>query len=463
MTHPIAQLVFAFADKTHTLPEHILNSEGWGWDAYAGIRYGFLHIALELRKLAAKIVEKRAQQGVFLTRAQKLLAQHRAAYRDFQALLVGIDDELLDRIPPLGEWKIRTILTHVHEAERYFYAHILNALDNENPQPLDKAQRQVITGTPEPDAEGSFIELWASYDHLHQRIGDQLVRLNNDELAVLSPMWEPESLPIEFRMLRFAAHIREHANQLEKSLWQLDCKPNEAKLLLRQIYAALAEAEGEMIGAGELCNDLCQATIEVLEMRMQAMLAAVDQAQTVIKAVEVGDSETLRVAIDQNKNWARGEMPDRSSLLVYSKYRGQQTISELLLNSLEELSFYEAAMVGNLGEIEAWLKYQPEVLNQFARDGFTGLQLACFFEQPAVTKRLLDAGADVHAVSQNKMRIQPIHAAVAAYNLEIVKMLIAAGCDINARQQDDFTPLMGALQNKDEEMAGVLRKAGAKE
>lgn len=47
----LAQIVFDFAEKTHNLPEYVLNNEGWGWDAYQDIRYGFLHIAGELHML----------------------------------------------------------------------------------------------------------------------------------------------------------------------------------------------------------------------------------------------------------------------------------------------------------------------------------------------------------------------------------------------------------------------------
>ena len=462
MSASLAQISFDFAAKTHSLPEHILNNEGWGWDAYAGIRYGFLHVTLELRRLAAAIAEKRTLQSTPQTRVQKLLAQHQAAFRDYQALWIGIDEELLDRTPALGEWTLRTIFNHVHSVERYFFAHILNALDNDNPQPLNNEQIAAIVGEPAPTGNGTLAALWASYSSLHERIATRLATLNDAELQLLSPMWEPEPVSIEFRILRFAAHIREHANQLEKSLWQLERRPNEAKMLLRQLYAALAEAEGEQIGAGELCDDLCQQSGEILKQRIAAMLGAVEQAKSLIQAVESGNVEAVRSAIAQNKGWARTEMPDGLSALVFCKYRGNAEMAGVLQSALSELSLHEAAIVGNLEEIEAWLTYQPQMLNSLARDGFSPLQLASFFGQPAAVRRLLAAGADIHAVSQNQMRIQPIHAAVAAHNLEIVKTLIAAGCDVNAKQQDDFTPLMGAIQNKDEEMVKVLREAGAR-
>ncbi len=65
------------------------------------------------------------------------------------------------------------------------------------------------------------------------------------------------------------------------------------------------------------------------------------------------------------------------------------------------------------------------------------------------------------AVARNAMRIQPIHAAVAGRNADIVRMLIAAGADVNARQQDEFTPLAAARQNQDRAIEEMLVAAGA--
>ena len=46
-------------------------------------------------------------------------------------------------------------------------------------------------------------------------------------------------------------------------------------------------------------------------------------------------------------------------------------------------------------------------------DGFTPLQLAAYFGAPGAAADLIAAGADVDAVADNPMRIQPLHAAAA--------------------------------------------------
>ena len=124
----LAAIVGRFAQATHHLSEPLLNSETWAWEAYVGIRYAFLQTFLELRDLAARLLTERTVSGQPPTEAQRALAQHHGAFRDFQSLLIGIDDAFVTTPPAVAEWPINVILTHVHEVEGYFFATILNAL-----------------------------------------------------------------------------------------------------------------------------------------------------------------------------------------------------------------------------------------------------------------------------------------------------------------------------------------------
>jgi ankyrin repeat protein len=60
------------------------------------------------------------------------------------------------------------------------------------------------------------------------------------------------------------------------------------------------------------------------------------------------------------------------------------------------------------------------------------------------------------------MRVQPLHSAAAARNLEGARHLLAAGADSNAEQQDGFLPLDAAVQNGDDAMQELLRAHGAR-
>ena len=55
-----------------------------------------------------------------------------------------------------------------------------------------------------------------------------------------------------------------------------------------------------------------------------------------------------------------------------------------------------------------------------------------------------------------------IHEAADEGNIEVVKQHLAAGIDVNAKDQDDKTPLDWAIHSKLTEIADLLRKHGAK-
>ncbi len=73
----------------------------------------------------------------------------------------------------------------------------------------------------------------------------------------------------------------------------------------------------------------------------------------------------------------------------------------------------------------------------------------------------MDQGTNVNLTATNSMRVAPLHAAVAARQPEIVKVLVQAGADVNQVQQQGWRPLHGAAQNGDEETVKLLLEAGA--
>jgi ankyrin repeat protein len=152
--------------------------------------------------------------------------------------------------------------------------------------------------------------------------------------------------------------------------------------------------------------------------------------------------------------------PEVSPLLL-AKYRGDDAEAERLLAAAPELDVYEAATFGRLERLSELLAEDLDRAREYATDGFTALHLAAFFGQPEAARVLLEAGADPQAVSRNTMRVQPLHSAVAARNLEAARLLLEAGVDPNAGQQDEFTPLDGAVQNEDAAMEQLLRGHGA--
>jgi ankyrin repeat protein len=182
----------------------------------------------------------------------------------------------------------------------------------------------------------------------------------------------------------------------------------------------------------------------------------------VFTAIEAGDEAALRRLVEEDPSAIAARNAEGLSPTLRALYLGRQELLEVLLGLEPELDVFEAVAVGDEPCVRELVDSDPALVNAWAPDGFTPLQLASFFGHPAIVRSLLERGADVHAVSRNEMSVQPLHAACAGPSaLEIARMLLDAGADPNARQQDDFTPLMAAQQRNDAELEALLGERGA--
>jgi hypothetical protein len=254
----LVQAIEKFAGVTCNLSDADLEIE-WSWRAYSeGIRYAMFRTYEELRELAAQLIAERTTRGKPITTAHYSLAQYHAAYRDLQAVLIGVGDDLVDVPPAKGEWPLRIILGHIIAAEREFFARIWHAVNK-----FRTGEEEPVEMTVEEVAEfvGSYEEfertmnrlslsgILAVYDSLHKRVLRELTSIQGLELEAPSLWWEELPITVEFRLHRLDSHLRQHTVQIEKTLNALDQPSNEAKRLLRLIYAALAEVDGIMIGS----------------------------------------------------------------------------------------------------------------------------------------------------------------------------------------------------------------------
>jgi ankyrin repeat protein len=468
----ISSLVTAvsqLAATTHDFSEGDLNSEAWSWEAYDGNRYALLQTYLELQTLATELAQSRAHSERPLTAAQRILGQHRTAYRDFQSLFIGLSDDDLDRDPKPYEWNIRTILIHVYYVERKFYAIMLYALKHRyeaEPTPNlsnEEVQTFLDDAADLPPQAGTLADIWASYDKLHQRIAHELGQLSDEDLSLTSRMWEPKLYTHRFRMHRFHTHLREHTNQLSKTLVWLDKAPNEAKLLLRQIYEALAQVEGALLGAADLGTGPCSDLAEQISERTSEIVEAVGQTRQLIEAVKAGDETAVANLLAANPALITSMDDNNLPVIVTAAYHQQPKIVQMLRDAGANVETFEAAIIGDLAKLKADLADYPEELTAYSRDGYTPLQLACFFGHAEMVNYLLELGGDAHAISRNDMAIQPLHAAAANGTVAIVAALLAHGVDVNAQQKDGYTPLAQAVQSQNEAMMALLRQHGATE
>src|SRR5262245_27440558 len=129
--------------------------------------------------------------------------------------------------------------------------------------------------------------------------------------------------------------------------------------------------------------------------------------------------------------------------VLHAMYRRKFDLAKALATAAGTLDLAEAAAVDDVAQVRGHLAagVAPDLRT---RDGFTPLQLAAYFGAPASAAELIRAGADVDAIAENAMRIQPLHAAVAGGHTDVAFLLIDAGAEPDGKQRHGWTPLHSA-------------------
>ena len=126
------------------------------------------------------------------------------------------------------------------------------------------------------------------------------------------------------------------------------------------------------------------------------------------------------------------------------------------------LDVFEAAAAGDADRVRTLLDANGSLRDAHAPDGWTPLHLAGHFRQRAVIELLLARGADVNAVSHNADANAPLHAAVAGgADVALLRRLIKAGARVNHRQSGGYTALHEAAAVGNADVVRMLLEAGA--
>ena len=185
---------------------------------------------------------------------------------------------------------------------------------------------------------------------------------------------------------------------------------------------------------------------------------------TIFESIKAGDIDAVRAAVKDDPSVAAARDDDGRSAVRAALYIHNQKLADVLLEAKPELDVFDAAAAGDVERLTELLDGDAELVGAWSEDGFNPLHLAAFFDRGKAVRLLLDRGADVGAVSQNDMKVQALHSAVAADSRDVAAALLTAGADPNARQEGGFTPLMGAEQNEKEgDMVRLLMDHGAEE
>lgn len=174
-----------------------------------------------------------------------------------------------------------------------------------------------------------------------------------------------------------------------------------------------------------------------------------------------GGLSAVQAIVEADPGAAHATNEQGVSAMAFAIYNRKPEIAAYLESKGVLLDIFTATMSGKTELVREMVGANKSLVKLISADGWTPLHLAAFFGHTACAAELLNAGAFVDARSTNAMRNMPLHAAVAGRAIDVAKMLLEFGADVNARQNGGWMPLHAAAQNGDVAMAELLLSNGA--
>ena len=123
----------------------------------------------------------------------------------------------------------------------------------------------------------------------------------------------------------------------------------------------------------------------------------------------------------------------------------------------------KAAKAGDAAKVDALLAKVATLVDARDKDGSTPLHCATWKGHDAVVALLLKAGADVNAENNNEhWGHHPLHAAAHANQAAIASLLIEHGANLNAKDLSGQTPMHHTTFHKAKAVAAILQKHESK-
>jgi ankyrin repeat protein len=202
-------------------------------------------------------------------------------------------------------------------------------------------------------------------------------------------------------------------------------------------------------------------TLALFLIPLAAQVVLAQDASEFIAAVTGGDIAKVKQMIAANPKLARAADKDGASAILKAVYYRKKEVVDFLLSIGPDLDIFEASALGKTARVEELLTKDKSLANRFAPDGFHPLGLAAFFSHRDTVEVLLNAGARVNVPAQNKLGVTALHSAAAAGRIDIARLLIDRGADVNASHQGQFTALHAAATTGQLELATLLLDRGA--
>jgi ankyrin repeat protein len=141
-------------------------------------------------------------------------------------------------------------------------------------------------------------------------------------------------------------------------------------------------------------------------------------------------------------------------------------IVALLAERGAPVDLFSAVAIGDEGRVAELLKADPALANSRGPDGYPALHFAVGMNYIKIVAALLNAGGEVDIRNKSDHTgatdETALHCAAFWGRYEIAKRLIAAGADVNALSENNDTPLHDAMRMGNENITQLLRENGGR-
>ncbi len=186
---------------------------------------------------------------------------------------------------------------------------------------------------------------------------------------------------------------------------------------------------------------------------------APNSEQEFLDAIKKGNASRVGELLKQHPSLIKASTSNGTTPVLLAIYSRHPEIADSLLATGIEPNVFEAAATGRVARVRELLNKDPELVKAYSPDGWTALHLN--FGNLEIVKVTLELGADIDAVSKNKFSATPLQGAAAMQNVELARFLISRGANVNCRGEGGGSPLHEAAGSGQLELAKLLLDHGA--